>query len=90
MSVALAVSSMFVYVITIDHFLISHFFFFSTFALCSGQWGSLLQVAQDVKEGKRPAHNKCIAEKPELYSWINERIKAQEARYDAKKVKNKE
>ena len=44
--------------------------------LRSGQWGSLLQVAEDVKEGKRPDHGKCIEEKQELYGWVNERIEA--------------
>jgi len=49
---------------------------FSTRTALSGQWGSLLQVAQDVKEGNRPDHAKCIQEKKQLYGWVNERIDA--------------
>lgn len=37
-------------------------------------WGMFLSVASDVKEGKRPAHNKAIARKREtLYDWVEER-----------------
>jgi len=52
---------------------------FSTRTALGGQWGSLLQVAQDVKEGKRPEHAKAIAENPEHYGWINERVEAEYA-----------
>jgi hypothetical protein len=55
---------------------------FSTRTALSGLWGSLLQVATDVKEGKRPDHAKCIDEKKELYGWVNERIEAMYAKID--------
>jgi hypothetical protein len=39
-------------------------------------WGMFLRVAEDVKEGKRPAHSKAIAAKREaLYEWIEERAR---------------
>ncbi|CAB9501105.1 expressed unknown protein [Seminavis robusta] len=47
-----------------------------------GQWNSLLQVAQDVKDGKRPDHDKCIQDKQELYGWVNQRIEAMCAKMD--------
>jgi hypothetical protein len=37
-------------------------------------WASLLQVAEDVRDGKRPQHKEAIAEKRELYDWVEERI----------------
>lgn len=37
-------------------------------------WEMFLNVAEEVKEGKRPAHSKAIEEKREdLYDWIEER-----------------
>ena len=53
---------------------------FSVRTALNGQWGSLLQVAQDVKEGKRPDHTRVIGEKQELYGWINQRIDAMYAK----------
>jgi hypothetical protein len=38
-------------------------------------WGSLLQVAEGVRDGKRPLHKKAIEGKTELYGWIDDRIK---------------
>jgi len=38
-------------------------------------WGSLLEVAEDVRDGKRPAHKEAIEAKPELYGWVEQRIK---------------
>lgn len=55
---------------------------FCTRTALAGQWSSLLQVATDVKEGKRPDHAKCIEEKQELYGWVNERIEAMFAKLD--------
>lgn len=55
---------------------------FCTRTALGGQWSSLLQVATDVKEGKRPDHAKCIEEKQELYGWVNERIEAMFAKLD--------
>ena len=36
--------------------------------------GSLLQVAEDVQAGKRPLHHQAIANQPDLYRWIEERV----------------
>ncbi|KAL3902849.1 MAG: hypothetical protein SGARI_005649 [Bacillariaceae sp.] len=37
-------------------------------------WSSMLHVAEDVREGKRPLHKQAIDEKKELYDWIDQRI----------------
>jgi hypothetical protein len=37
-------------------------------------WGELLQVAEDIKTGKRPAHKMAIEKNAELYGWVNERV----------------
>ena len=37
-------------------------------------WGKLLQVADDVKAGKRPNHKEAIEKQPDLYQFIQERI----------------
>ena len=58
---------------------------FSTRTALSGQWGALLQVATDVKEGKRPDHDKVIQEKKELYGWVNQRIDAMFAKLEEEK-----
>jgi hypothetical protein len=36
-------------------------------------WGMLLQVAEEVRDGKRPKHAEAIAAKPDFYKWVNER-----------------
>lgn len=37
-------------------------------------WGMFLRVAEDVKDGKRPAHSEAIESKREaLYDWVQER-----------------
>mmetsp|Transcript_34412 Transcript_34412/g.83247 ORF Transcript_34412/g.83247 Transcript_34412/m.83247 type:complete len:410 (+) Transcript_34412:133-1362(+) len=36
-------------------------------------WNMFLNVAEDVKEGKRPEHSAVIARKRELYDWVEER-----------------
>jgi len=38
-------------------------------------WNMFLNVAEEVKEGKRPAHLEAIEKKPELYEWIKERTR---------------
>jgi hypothetical protein len=38
-------------------------------------WGVLLQVAEDVRDGKQPQHARAIDCKPELYCYIQERVK---------------
>lgn len=37
-------------------------------------WGALLQVAEDVQQGRRPDHQKQIQAKPELYEWMEQRV----------------
>jgi hypothetical protein len=37
-------------------------------------WSSLMQVAEDVRDGKRPVHKEAIDQKRDLYDWIDERI----------------
>jgi hypothetical protein len=39
------------------------------------QWGTLLQIAEDVKNGKRIDHQKAIEKKKELYGWVEERAR---------------
>ena len=44
--------------------------------VCAGQqWGALLQVAEEVRDGKRPLHQQRIAAQPELYQWMNDRAR---------------
>jgi hypothetical protein len=48
---------------------------FVTRTVLGGMWTSLLGVAEDVRDGKRPQHAKAIAEKRELvYDFIDRRI----------------
>lgn len=55
---------------------------FTTRTALGGQWGALLQVAEDVRDGKRPTHTQCIQEKEELYGWVTQRIDAMFAKLD--------
>ena len=55
---------------------------FCTRTALSGQWASLLQVAQDVRDGKRPDHAKAIQQNHELYDWIKQRIEVMFATLD--------
>lgn len=41
----------------------------------SQMWNMFLNIAEQVKEGKRPEHSKAIKEKKELYNWIEERTR---------------
>jgi hypothetical protein len=47
---------------------------FVTRTVFGRMWASLLHVAEDVRDGKRPQHKEAIAEKRELYDWVEERI----------------
>lgn len=47
---------------------------FFTRTVLGRMWGALLQVAQDVRDGKRPAHKEKIAEHRELYDWVEKRV----------------
>lgn len=58
---------------------------FTTRTALSGQWLALLQVATDVKDGKRPDHAECIEEKKELYGWVKERMDAMFAKLEEDK-----
>jgi len=37
-------------------------------------WSTTLQVAEDVRDGKRPMHKQAIDAKRELYDWVEERV----------------
>ncbi|KAG7360120.1 hypothetical protein IV203_035219 [Nitzschia inconspicua] len=37
-------------------------------------WSSLMHVAEDIREGKRPQHKEAIDQKREMYDWIDQRI----------------
>jgi hypothetical protein len=39
------------------------------------QWGTLLQIAENVKNGKRIDHQNAIEEKRELYGWVEGRAR---------------
>ena len=47
---------------------------FFTRTVLGRMWGSLLQVAEDVRDGKRPAHQDQIDEHRELYEWVEQRV----------------
>lgn len=48
--------------------------FFLRIAL-SRLWHSLFDVAEEVRDGKRPVHQECITQKyDELYGWVEQRI----------------
>ena len=53
-------------------------------------WGSLLEVAEDVRDGKRPAHREAIDAKPELYGWAEERIKVMFEKMESEEPGEKE
>lgn len=37
-------------------------------------WSMLLEVAEQVRDGKRPVHKAAIDAEPELYEWIESRV----------------
>jgi hypothetical protein len=39
-------------------------------------WSSILQVAEDVRDGKREVYKDAIQSKPELYGWVEQRVDA--------------
>lgn len=45
-------------------------------------WGSLLKTSEEVRAGKRPAHTEAIRRNPELYGWVEERIKVMLAKLE--------
>jgi len=40
------------------------------------QWMALLQVAQDIRDGRRNEHLEAIRQKQDLYSWTSKRVQA--------------
>lgn len=46
---------------------------FITRTVLGRMWLTLLHVAEDVRDGKRPMHKEAIDAKRELYAWIEER-----------------
>jgi hypothetical protein len=47
---------------------------FFTRTVIGSMWGSMLQVAEDVRDGKRPQHAEAIQAKTDLYDWVNDRV----------------
>lgn len=47
---------------------------FFTRTVLGSMWGSLLKVAEDVRDGKRPALKEKITEHRELYEWVEGRV----------------
>jgi hypothetical protein len=47
---------------------------FFTRTVLSSMWGSLLQVAEDVRDGQRPQHQELMKEHKELYDWVAARV----------------
>lgn len=47
---------------------------FVTRTVMGNHWNTLLHVAVDVREGKRPEHKLAIAASKELYDWVEKRI----------------
>jgi hypothetical protein len=47
---------------------------FFTRTVLGRQWASLLAVAEAVRDGKRPEHQKAITAKQELYEWLEKRV----------------
>lgn len=49
---------------------------FATRTAIGGIWASQLYVAESIRDGKRPLHQKAIAANREMYDWIERRIEA--------------
>lgn len=47
---------------------------FFTRIVLAGQWIALLQVAEGIRDGKRPEHMKAMQERHELYDWVKQRL----------------
>jgi hypothetical protein len=47
---------------------------FMTRTVLGTMWGSLLAVAEGIRDGKRPLHAEAVASKRELYDWIQAQI----------------
>lgn len=47
---------------------------FGTRTVLGRMWSTLLNVAEDVRDGKRPEHKEAIDAKRDLYDWIEERV----------------
>lgn len=39
-------------------------------------WDKLFRLAEEVRDGKRPMHDKAITDRKELYDWVTERVNA--------------
>jgi hypothetical protein len=49
-------------------------------------WGNLLATTEEVRDGKRPAHQEAIKNKQELYGWVEERVKVMLAKLERKET----
>mmetsp|Transcript_16005 Transcript_16005/g.34662 ORF Transcript_16005/g.34662 Transcript_16005/m.34662 type:complete len:329 (+) Transcript_16005:231-1217(+) len=46
---------------------------FFTRTVLGHSWSTTMQVAEEVRDGKRPKHKEAIDAKPEFYAWLDER-----------------
>lgn len=63
------------YVDPLVRFVPKSFMNFCTRTAVGTVWRMILRVSEDVREEKRPAHKKIIAEKREFFSWVEARAK---------------
>jgi hypothetical protein len=56
---------------------------FITRNVIGAQWAMLLQISEDVKNGKRIDHKNAIEAKRELYGWLEERVRIMIDKIDA-------
>lgn len=63
---------------------------FFTRTVLSSMWGSLLQVAEDVRDGQRPQHQVLIKEHQELYDWVAARVQVMLAQIPSAPTAEKE
>lgn len=47
-------------------------------------WGNLLATTEEVRDGKRPAHQEAINNNRELYGWVEQRVKVMLAKMEHK------
>jgi hypothetical protein len=47
---------------------------FFTRTVLGRMWHTLVEVASEVRDGKRPDHRAAISSNPELYDWVSGRV----------------
>jgi len=71
-------------------FIPQSFINFATRTAIGGVWASQLQVAESIRDGNRPLHQKAINSNRDMYDWIEKRIEAIKEFHDVKKDTRKE